>query len=133
LNEKDFISKQISKLKTEGIKIFPGDFCDLSDSNEINLPEENLILGKDFFGSFEITTTSGEPVLNVEAPAEAKFIVYSSRKRKKQIRVPKDKNIIDEAVQTYENYLDELLTKIKNDYKKENLEPKNLGTVSGKY
>lgn len=131
MNEKEFVSTQSEKLKSWGIKIFPEDFCDLSNVKELNLPEKNLVLGKDFFGSFEITTTNGEPVLNVEDQSEAKFIVYSSKKRSKQIKIPNDSKLITESVKKYESYLDELLTKIKNDYQRENLETKNIGTVSG--
>jgi len=131
LNEKEFITTQIEKIKSDGIKIFPEDFCDLSDIKEINLPEKNLVLGKDFFGSFEITATNGEAVLNVEDQSEAKFIVYSSKKRAKQIKIPKDSKLITESIEKYESYLDELLTKIKNDYRKENLQVKSIGIISG--
>lgn len=129
--EKEFITAQIAKLKSSGLKIFPEDFCDLSDTKELNLPERNLVLGKDFFGSFEITTTKGESVLNIEDQLEAKFIVYSSKKRAKQIKIPKDPKLITESVKKYESYLDELLTKIRNDYRKENLGFKNIGIISG--
>lgn len=131
MNEKEFITTQIEKIKSDGIKIFPEDFCDLSDIKEINLPEKNLVLGKDFFGSFEITATNGEAVLNVEDQSEAKFIVYSSKKRAKQIKIPKDSKLITESIEKYESYLDELLTKIKNDYRKENLQVKSIGIISG--
>ena len=131
MNEKEFVSTQSAKLKSGGIKIFPEDFCDLSNAKELKLPEKNLVLGKDFFGSFEITTTNGESVLNVEDESEAKFIVYSSKKRSKQIKIPNDSKLITESVKKYESYLDELLTEIKNDYQRENLETKNIGTVSG--
>ena len=119
MNEKEFVSTQSEKLKSGGIKIFPENFCDLSDTKKINLPEENLVLGKDFFGSYEITTTNGASVLNVDDQSEAKFIVYSSRKRTKQIKIPNDSKLITESVKKYESYLDELLTKIKNDCQKE--------------
>jgi hypothetical protein len=131
LTEKDFIAAQSSNLQSEGIKIFPEDFCDLSDAAELNLPEENLVLGKDFFGSFEITTTSGEPVFTVTDQSEAKFIVYSSKKRSKQIKIPKDSNTINDAVNSYESYIDQLLTNIKKEYHKKNLDIKNIGIVSG--
>ena len=131
MNEKEFVTTQIEKIKSESIKIFPEDFCDLSDINELNLPEKNLVLGKDFFGSFEITATNGESVLNVEDQSEAKFIVYSSRKRTKQIKIPRNSKLITESVKKYESYLDELLTKVKNDYRRENLEAKNIGIISG--
>jgi hypothetical protein len=131
LNEKEFITSQSKKIKSEGIRIFPENFCDLSDTKKINLPEENLVLGKDFFGSYEITTTNGESVLNVEDQSEAKFIVYSSKKRTKQIEIPKDSKLITESVKKYESYLDELLIKIRNNCQKENLEVKNIGIISG--
>jgi hypothetical protein len=131
LNKKDFIAGQVFKLKNRNIKIFPEQFCSLSHSTELNLPDKYLVLGKDFFGSFEITTTSGEPVLNVESESKAKFVVYSSRRRWKQIKIPKDEKTITESVKNYETYLDELLTEIKIDFKKENFEPKHLGIVSG--
>ncbi|MBT8379224.1 MAG: hypothetical protein KJN64_08335 [Ignavibacteria bacterium] len=131
MDEREFKVTQISKLKAESIKIFPDDFCDLSHSTDLTLPDENLVLGKDFFGSFEIATTSGEGVLNIENQSKAKFIVYSSKKRSKQIKIPNDSKLITDSVKRYENYLDHLLTKIKKDYQNENLDIKNLGIVSG--
>ena len=131
MNEREFTVNQISRLKAEGIKVFPNDFCDLSNSQDLNLPDENLVLTKDFFGSFEITTTNGATVLNVKDLSKAKFVVYSSRKRLKQIKIPKDIKIIAAAVEKYEEYLDELLTKIKSNYIKENFESKDSGIVLG--
>jgi hypothetical protein len=131
LNEREFISAQSAKILSEGIKIFPEDFCNLSDAEELDLPEKNLLLGKDFFGLFEITTTEGETVMNLKNRLEAKFIVYSSSKRDKKIKIPKDFKVIADSVKKYENYLDELLTKIKNEYQKQNLKIKNMGSVSG--
>jgi hypothetical protein len=131
LNEKEFIKLQSDKIKSEGLKIFPENFCDLSNTKKINLPEENLVLGKDFFGSYEITTTNGESVLNLDDQSEAKFIVYSSKKRTKQIKIPNDSKLITESVKKYESYLDDILTRIKINYENENLEVKNIGTISG--
>jgi hypothetical protein len=131
LKEREFITRQSAKLKLEGIKTFPEDFCNLSNTRILNIPEKNLILGKDFFGSQEITTTSGETVLNVQDQLEAKFIIYSSRKGLTKIRIPRDINAIAESVKKYENYLDELLIRIKNDYEKESRENKNIGIISG--
>lgn len=118
-------------LQSEGVRNFPEEFCDLSDSKELNLPEVNLVLGKDFFGLFEITTTNGESLFTVANESEAKFIVYSSNKRLKQIKIPQNINVIKDTVKKYESYLDQLLSKIKNEFQKENLDRKKIGMVSG--
>jgi hypothetical protein len=131
LNEKGFITTQIAKIKSEGIKTFPEDFCNLSDTKVLDLPERNLLLGKDFFGTHEITTTTGETILNVKDQSEAKFIIYSIQKKSTKVKVPRNLKLISESVEKYECYLDELLNKIKNDYRNENLKSKNIGIVSG--
>lgn len=131
MNEKKFITTQSAKLKSVGIKIFPEDFCNLSNTKTLELPEKNLFLAKDFFGSYEITTTAGETVINVKDQSEAKFIIYGFKKGMKKLKIPRDPKIIAESVKKYEDYLDGLLTSIKNEYRKENLKNKNIGIISG--
>lgn len=131
MTEKEFILKESEKLISEGIKMFPEDFCNLTDAVELNLPAKNLVLGKNFFGTYEVTTTEGETVFNLADLYEAKFIVYSCRERSDKIRMLKDSVKIKEAVSSYESYIDQILNNIKKEFVKENFKMKNLGNISG--
>jgi hypothetical protein len=62
--------------------------------------------------------------------SEAKYIVYASRSRKSKIKIPRDSELIKQAVQEYEKYLDHLLLDIKNDYLKKINIGKNFTFVS---
>jgi len=61
---------------------------------------------------------------------EAKFIVYASRNRKNKIKIPRDSESIENAVEEYEKYLDMLLQDIRKDYLKKINNGKNFSTVS---
>ena len=61
---------------------------------------------------------------------EAKFIVYASRNRKNKIKIPRDSELIENAVEEYEKYLDMLLQDIRKDYLKKINNGKNFSAVS---
>ncbi len=130
MTEKDFITTLVKKLRAKGIKKFPDDFCDLSDSMIISSPGQNFVLGNNILGYYEVTTTNGDPVFNLESLNKAKFIVYSSRNMTGEIIIPKSETEINNAVRKYEVYLDEILNGIKEEYKKFNPDSRNTGTIS---
>jgi hypothetical protein len=130
LNEKLFIESWLNKIQSSGIKQFPLHFIDLSLLNAISIPKKTLVIGQEFFGAYEIITTDGESVYHAVNYEEAKFIVYSSKERNGITYLPKDKSKIKTLVDSYNNYLDDLLNQIKKDYKKSFQDGKNVHLVS---
>ena len=118
MTEKEFISGWTNKISNEGIKTFPGEFINKSDNVIVKLPGKALVIGKEFFGSFEILTVDGSPVLHADSHVKAKYIIYANRMKPGEIIVPKDENGIKQSVTLYENYLDEFIKLIGIDYKK---------------
>ena len=130
MSEKDFIFSKSKDLSLSGIKSFPIDFVISKSLNTIEVPEKVLVLGKEFFGSYEVSSAAGDFVLTFNNLFEAKYIVYASQHRKKQIKIPGEFSNIKKSVEDYEQYLDELLQDIKKDYLKKFLNGKNLTSVS---
>lgn len=130
MNEKLFIEKWISKILSAGIKQFPLHFIDPLQLQTISIPISTLVIGQEFFGAYEIITTSGEQVYQALTYDEAKFFVYSSKGRNGKAYLPKDKSLIKISVDSYNGYLDNLLEQIKKDYKNNFLDGKYLLTVS---
>ena len=54
MDEKNFISLWIKTLKDESIKNFPADFTAQVEYHNYNLPGKALLIGKDFFGEYEL-------------------------------------------------------------------------------
>jgi hypothetical protein len=129
LNEKQFISEWIRKLEAEPIKLFPEDFYLKGESEEYSLPGRGLLIGKEFFGEFEILTVDGEEVLRVVNYEKAKFIIYSNRNQPQKINIPSDRRIIKEMTLSYEKYLDSIVRRIEKNYKKEFTTSKTFSNV----
>jgi hypothetical protein len=130
LNEKLFIESWLNKIQTAGLKQFPLHFIDETRLDIISIPTKTLVIGQEFFGAYEIITTDGESVYQASNYDEAKFIVYSSKERNGKSYLPKDRSMIKTLVDSYNNYLDELLGQIKKDYKKNFQDGKNVHGVS---
>lgn len=130
MNETFFVKNWIDKIQSEGIKNFPLDFIDKEALIPISIPLKTLVIGNDFFGSVEVITTSGEQVYQAASHNEAKFIVYSSKGRNGLTFLPHDKTKIQQCVELYDTYLDELLNRIKKDYTKTFPDGKNLLSLS---
>lgn len=130
MNEKIFIENWINKIQSDGIRQFPFHFIDESQLDIISIPINTLVIGQEFFGVYEIITTSGEQVFQAATSDEAKFFVYSSNQRNGKAYLPKDKSLVNKIVSAYNNYLDELIEKVKVDYKKLFPDGKNFLNVS---
>jgi hypothetical protein len=130
LNEKLFVEKWIGKIQSAGIKHFPNYFLDDTQLEIISIPIKTLVMGQEFFGSFEIITTDGSSVYQAANYDEAKFFLYSSRERNGKAYLPKDKSLIKATVNSYNKYLDDLIEQIKKDYKSNFSDGKNLLAVS---
>ena len=130
MSESDFIFSKTKELSLWGIKNFPIDFHNSKDFTEIDVPDKVLVLGKEFFGSYEVSSTSSGFVMTFSNALEAKYIVYASRNRKNKIKIPRDFESIKKAIEEYEKYLDLLLQDIKKDYLKKINNGKNFSSVS---
>ena len=130
MNERLFIENCLSKILSAGIKQFPIHFIDEFQLDIISIPKKTLVIGQEFFGSYEIITTDGESVYHSSNYDEAKFIVYSSKERNGKTYIPKDKSKIKSLVDSYNNYLDDILNQIKKDYKKNFPDGKNINAIS---
>ena len=130
MSESDFIFSKTKELSLSGIKNFPIDFHNSKDFTEIDVPDKVLVLGKEFFGSYEVSSTSSGFVMTFSNALEAKYIVYASRNRKNKIKIPRDFESIKKAIEEYEKYLDLLLQDIKKDYLKKINNGKNFSSVS---
>lgn len=130
MNEIIFVENWINKTLSTGLKKFPLHFIDESQIIIIPIPVKTLVIGKEFFGAFEIITTDGEPVYQAFDYDEAKFFVYSSKERNGKAYLPKDRSLIKTLVSTYDNYLDDLFNHIKIDYKRNFPDGKNHQAVS---
>ncbi len=118
MKEREFISKWITTLSENGIKAFPGDFLQDDTTEEIKLPGKTLVIGREFFGNYEVLAVDGSQVLQANSLYKAKYIVYSSRNKTTSLYIPKDEEQIKKIVIQYDNYLDTLMKEIESDYKK---------------
>lgn len=130
MSEADFIFSKSKELSLSGIKNFPVDFLNLKEHSEIEVPDKVLVLGKEFFGSFDVSSATGDFVMTFTNESEAKYVVYASRERKNNIKIPRDRASIKKTVEEYESYLDQLLQDIKKDYLKKINNGKNFTSVS---
>jgi len=130
VNEADFIFSKSKELTLSGLKNFPTDFIITKNFSEMEVPDKALVLGKEFFGSYEVSSATGDFVMTFSSEAEAKYIVYSSRNRINKIKIPNDLSLTEKAVVEYEKYLDQILFEIKKDYLKKINNGKNFTSVS---
>ncbi len=118
MTEKEFISEWINKISKEQTKKFPDDFINFKNANEIELPKKTLVIGQQFFGSFEVITVNGTLVLHAESHDKAKYIIYANKEKPAKIKIPQEESEIKKAVSEYEKYLDSIIKQIETDYKK---------------
>jgi hypothetical protein len=79
VSEQDFIFSKSKELSLSGLKNFPIDFIQTKNLSEIEVPDKVLVLGKEFFGSFEVSSATGDFVMTFTNESEAKYVVYASR------------------------------------------------------
>ena len=130
MSEKDFIFSKSRDLSLSGIKTFPIDFIKSNNFNVIDVTDKVLVLGKEFFGAYEVSSATGDFVITFNNVFEAKYVVYASQDRRNKTKIPPDLISIKKAVEDYEQYLDQLLQEIKKDYLKKINNGKNFTSVS---
>ena len=130
MTEKEFITQYINNHTEINSKIFPDDFTDLTETEKLELPDKTLVPGSEFFGSVEILTTEGTPVLQAENIHKAKYIVYANLYRRGNIIIPQKENKIKTAVENYEKHLDWILLDIEEQLKKKLPESRNIHSIT---
>lgn len=130
MTKKEFFEFWIKKLTSDGIKIFPDDFIEDIETTSLKIPAKTLIPGSELFGTFEVITTDGEVIAQAENYSEAKYYVYASQQRKSEIKFPIHKDLIPTIVKRYEQYIDNIITEISNDFKKKFSDTKETNPVS---
>ncbi|MCK9425162.1 MAG: hypothetical protein M0Q21_03870 [Ignavibacteriaceae bacterium] len=123
--EKEFITKTVQALNKKGIKTFPDEFMSLSTTKTISVPAKILIMGEEFFGSYEILSADRKVVFQASTYSEAKYLIYASRKKTAEITIPVNEEEIKQAVLQYEKYLDSIMKELVSLYKKTFPEGKN--------
>lgn len=117
MTPKEFISRQTKDISENGILKFPDDFLFPCDTEDIILPHDTLIIGNEFFGSYEVLTVKGESFCHAHTVTHAKFLVYAGRQSRREISIPVNQEDIEKIVKDYEKYLDTILRKIERDYR----------------
>jgi hypothetical protein len=129
LTPKEFITKKIREISEEGIQNFPDDFLFPCETDTTTLPSGSLLIGNEFFGSYEVLTVNGDSFCHTDTLLKAKYYVYASRKKERNIKIPVNGKDIETVVKNYEKYLDKLLKQIENDYRSLNPEYKDVNSV----
>ncbi len=130
MSEKEFISSWKLKLESGNLKNFPGNFVNAESFKELRLPAKTLVMGEEFFGTFEILTVDGNPVHQASTYAQAKYILYANRNKPEVIPIPADEDAVKKANSNYETYLDSLIKDIEKDYKKNFPAEKNSKSIT---
>lgn len=116
ITEKEFINSWVQKL-TGNFKQFPDDFLNSENTKSIIIPPKSLVIGQEFFGSIEVTSTDASFILHAESYEEAKYLVYASRRKSETIVIPLDFKEMVNAVKEYEQYLNSVMKNIEYDYR----------------
>jgi len=129
MNEKEFAAGWIARLSDGELKAFPGDFIKTENVREFELPAKSVVIGNEFFGSYEIITTDGQSIIHADSYLLAKYYVYSNRNKDRKISIPNEEKEINNTVLAYEEYLDGIIKKIEKSYSAEFPESKFADAV----
>jgi hypothetical protein len=119
MTEKEFVRKEVKRITASGIKSFPFDFLHDCETETIEMPGKILIPGEELFGHYEISLLDGTPVFQVAEIKKAKYIIYSSRLKTKNVTIPKSIEDIKTVVTAYHKYIDTIIKEISSNYKAE--------------
>ncbi len=129
MNEKDFITSWVLLLKEEKLKSFPADFTIDAQYENVSFNEKRILIGKEFFGEYELINIEGKEVLRVDSYVKAKYFVYANRNQPTVISIPTSSDAVKQMTAAYEKYLDSILKRINIDYIKKFPGMKNSAEV----
>lgn len=130
MTSKEFITKTVKQITDEGVPVFPDDFLPPCETVPFKLPSQTLVLGNEFFGSREVLTTDGSLFCHSESLARAKYLVYASGRKNREINIPVNDDDIETAVKNYGKFLDSVLKKTEKEYRTAFPESKDVNTVT---
>jgi len=96
------------EISKEGLKVFPDDFLKNENCNEFELREKSLIIGEEFFGKYEVLDIEGNIFLQVDDYYQAKYLVYTSRKKVNKVRIPNNISELKSVLTEYEKQTDSI-------------------------
>ncbi len=117
MNEKDFISKWLTKIETS-LPNFPDDYVNNIETENYKMPGKPITLGSELFGQFEIVDLDGNLVIQTDNYSLIKYVLYANRLKPSSIVRPLDENIIVQVVKEYEAQLDSIVKEIKTEISK---------------
>ncbi len=129
MNEKDFITSWVLLLKEEKLKPFPADFTIDAQYENVSFNKKRILIGKEFFGEYELINIEGKEVLRVDSYVKAKYFVYANRNHPTVISIPTSSDAVKQMTAAYEKYLDSILKRINIDYIKKFPGMKNSAEV----
>ncbi len=115
MTEKEFVSFWKEKISKELLKSFPVNFIEEMDCEKFDLPGKALLLNE-LFNSYEIIDSDGNTYFTTNDYSKAKYILYATRLRPKQIMLPKNERSLKTAVKEYEKLLDYILKSMENHF-----------------
>jgi hypothetical protein len=130
VTEKEFISKWTGMVDHGLLKKFPNEFLSDISCVEMKMPEANLVMGEELFGSFEILDSRGQCIMMADNYYRAKYILYSSRLKPETIQIPGNDEEITTVVKSYEKVIESLVKDIEKDFKKSVPDSPNFLRVS---
>lgn len=117
MTSKEFISKKAKEISEKGLQKFPENFLFPCKTDGLSLPPETLVIGNEFFGSYEVLTVAGESICHTDTLYKAKYYVYAARQKDRNSSIPVDEKDIEKVARNYEEYLDRILRQIESEYK----------------
>ena len=96
----------------DGVRIFPKDFYTEGEYEELEFEEyptngEQLSIDS-FFNSFQLKTSEGETMFEVDSESKAEFAKILSNRKTYQIKIPTQEKIIEKIINNYKAYIREL-------------------------
>jgi hypothetical protein len=129
LTSKEFITKTVKQITNEGIPVFPDAFLPQCETVPFKLPSRTLILGNEFFGLREVLTSDGSLFCHSESLSRARYLVYASGIKDREVKIPINESDIEIAVKNYGKFLDSVLRKTEKEYRSLFPESKDANSV----
>ena len=118
MTEKEFTAKWKDQIGKEMLKSFPDDFISGDNVDTLNLPGKSLTISE-LFNSYEVLDAEGNTYFTTDDYVHAKYVLYSTRLRPKEIVIPKNLDELKAAVKDYKKLLDKILKEMGAEFKTE--------------
>jgi hypothetical protein len=96
----------------DGIRTFPQDFYDKGNYDELKFETYPMagtpLTIEPFFTRFEMKTSEGKTIIELDSEVKAEFAALLSRKETFQIKIPLDEKVVEQILKKYHNYISTL-------------------------